>query len=1143
MIIYFFFKVLKEMSTYRSISKTMGWLDVVKRAGSVLVNSATNLAKSAVSAVANTIVRVASGYASNEVKREVLSAPAPVAPVVPEIEDDWIPLVSGTNLERFKQVRDYIAETKGDKRRILILLRGDNPDDQIALSFSAVNQLFYLDKLDEFANDIMVSGLDHDEIVVDSSDIATRLWNGVYRYTHFKIEDVDEVVEDLLPDLITERKKKPKSKAYPKRRVNNKKSGGFFPYVHLIENEYVTELLDCLSIYSTNIVDDSGNQVKGKYFSKCLVRAFHNQVSDDVYHRLNEMIHTDNYPVKGLTALSKKLELPFKLIYREESQKQRKINYYGCTKDTENVPVICLVEGHYFRYVANTNVTAEYIRNHTTQKDHSKGKRYLSTYELVVELVKNKDKCLRPVNITTMISHPDSAKEISDGVIPEINIDASCDDIELNDKSASENFAVLDFETFPDENGNHRLYLGCVYAEVSGKSRSIGHCVDLSIEEVRRREDKMISMMFDSMIVAFRNHEDMSEKKPFLVFAHNLTYDASFLLKSLALSRNDILINGGRFVSYKCARLYQGKYYHFLFKDSCRLIPTKLSGLPKMLGFSKIKSTDGTEKSIQKEVMFHELFRHDTMDIIEKMPMSEIEAIVEGVRNRANEPEKIDSKLEEFKQAIKGYENNDGTFNLLKYSRFYCQQDCVVAHMALHKFNKLFQELDERMPPIWAFYSLPSLAEYYFYLQGCYDGCVRFNGLLGHYFNQFCVGGRVMLNNNTPLVRDEGPIDDFDACSLYPSAMKFFNGFVTGRPKVWDESVDLDEVDYYFVRVKITAVGKNRAFPVVSIRTPTGRDWTNDLVGKIVPLDKVGLEDAVNFQGIEYEIVDGYYFDEGFNTKINEVIEVIYNRRKNEKKAGNSGMEQVLKLLMNSSYGKLIQKPNSCEHKIISGRAKFFHFLKGHMDFFVSAQTLGKDKWLVKCFKPIFESSSSPHLGCQILSYSKRIMNQVICTAEDIGVEIFYQDTDSIHLYKEDVDKVAEAYAEVYEKDLIGGDLGNFHSDFNVAGLDAKTTYSAKFIGLAKKTYIDCCTDAKGNLGYHVRAKGVPERSIIAKATELECTVEDIYLRAMTGEEFEMDLTVDNGVCFDKGKDFSHSTKSKFTRKFGINVAEELHED
>ena len=91
-------------------------------------------------------------------------------------------------------------------------------------------------------------------------------------------------------------------------------------------------------------------------------------------------------------------------------------------------------------------------------------------------------------------------------------------------------------------------------------------------------------------------------------------------------------------------------------------------------------------------------------------------------------------------------------------------------------------------------------------------------------------------------------------------------------------------------------------------KTTKTKNWSNDLVGKICFLDKTGLEDAITFQDVDFESIDGYYFDEGFNTKIKEQIKVIFDKRLEAKAAGNDGLQQAYKLLMNSSYGKLIEK-------------------------------------------------------------------------------------------------------------------------------------------------------------------------------------------------------------------------------------------
>ena len=48
----------------------------------------------------------------------------------------------------------------------------------------------------------------------------------------------------------------------------------------------------------------------------------------------------------------------------------------------------------------------------------------------------------------------------------------------------------------------------------------------------------------------------------------------------------------------------------------------------------------------------------------------------------------------------------------------------------------------------------------------------------------------------------------------------------------------------------------------------TRKNWSNDMEGRIAFLDKYACEDALKFQSIEFDVLDGYYFDEGFNPMI-----------------------------------------------------------------------------------------------------------------------------------------------------------------------------------------------------------------------------------------------------------------------------------
>ena len=69
-------------------------------------------------------------------------------------------------------------------------------------------------------------------------------------------------------------------------------------------------------------------------------------------------------------------------------------------------------------------------------------------------------------------------------------------------------------------------------------------------------------------------------------------------------------------------------------------------------------------------------------------------------------------------------------------------------------------------------------------------------------------------------------------------------------------------------------------------------------------------------------------------------------------------------------------------------------------------------KFYNKKVKSILSHFNYVHCGVEILSMSKRIMNKVFSSASDIDVKIYYQDTDSIHLNYDDVDKVVKRYKE-----------------------------------------------------------------------------------------------------------------------------------
>ena len=95
---------------------------------------------------------------------------------------------------------------------------------------------------------------------------------------------------------------------------------------------------------------------------------------------------------------------------------------------------------------------------------------------------------------------------------------------------------------------------------------------------------------------------------------------------------------------------------------------------------------------------------------------------------------------------------------------------------------------------------------------------------------------------------------------------------------------------------------------------------------------------------------------------------------------------------------------------------------------------------------------------------SKRIMNKVFSCADDCDIKIYYQDTDSIHLNYDDVDKIEKKYIYIYIErerykerhgsELVGEELGNLHIDFSMDNANTEI-YAIESLFLGKKTYID----------------------------------------------------------------------------------------
>ena len=114
---------------------------------------------------------------------------------------------------------------------------------------------------------------------------------------------------------------------------------------------------------------------------------------------------------------------------------------------------------------------------------------------------------------------------------------------------------------------------------------------------------------------------------------------------------------------------------------------------------------------------------------------------------------------------------------------------------------------------------------------------------------------------------------------------------------------------------------------------------------------------------------------------------------------------------------------------------------------------------LIKRLKSIFNHLVCSHCGVEVLSMSKRIINEVMTLSEDEGLSIWYHDTDGMHINYEEVELLALAFKNKYNRDLIGEDMAQFHIDFDLDGAAEKADiyiyiyiYSTESYVLAKQS-------------------------------------------------------------------------------------------
>ena len=848
---------------------------------------------------------------------------------------------------------------------------------------------------------------------------------------------------------------------------NKPKDGGFFPFINTTKLE-----LDKYGVYKTIKMNN--------YKENCLMKAFRmsDLYSTEELYNLSLLIRTMNIPRNKLKIIAESTNSTIILTYKRSGVGKDKIRKQKIGTGDKKISLGLIswgtLNGHYFlndEYPIKLSQVKDII-NGTNSRVKINQRKNVDAFKLIDMLLP----LFKPITLDEKIVKTQFGDRFTK--IDDLNYSEK-DIKEYKNKKSGYNphkYAqkiFIDFESYTDLK-YHEAYCIC---DSRGKVFEGEDCASKFLE----------SLTGDSLLIA-----------------HNMSYDRQFFkdIKYLTMVKSS-----GNLVMYMTGIYYSKKLektIKIFLKDSYSLISVALREFPDMFDM----------KNTIKEVMPYNLYTKSRN--MKKIKISEVKQYLNESENNVKLYDQMVRNIDKW-----GCRIEKDYFDAIKYSIEYCKIDIQLLENGYNTFRDWILELSDNKLDIDNIVSAASIADQFNIVNGSYENCYKLSGVPREFIQRCVVGGRVMCANNTKThIYEE--IDDFDACSLYPSAVKELGGYLRGTPKVMNENDfgNWHEFDGVFVHVKVTKLGKNRVFPLLSVKNESGiRNFTNDVVGKEFYMDKISLEDFINFQQGEVKFIRGYYYNEGKNIKSSKLIQKLYNERKKKKKEGNY-IQIVYKLIMNSSYGRTIMKPITHDYKFVYGDEK------KRNDFIVANHNYISDiidlnpGYLFKIKKPIGKHFSAPHIGTSILSMSKRIMNRVMCLAEDENIDIYYQDTDSMHILRDKVLKLSNSYFEKYNKILIGKEMGQFHSDFEFKS--DEPAYAIESIFLGKKSYCDkirVINSGKEEFKYHIRMKGIPNWSVKEKGNVMET-----YEKLFNGEKIRFSMTNKDHIRFKKNPNFSYST-------------------
>lgn len=605
-----------------------------------------------------------------------------------------------------------------------------------------------------------------------------------------------------------------------------------------------------------------------------------------------------------------------------------------------------------------------------------------------------------------------------------------------------------------------------------------------------------------------------------LVYFHNLKYDWQFIYDKIMVVSSCEVKN--KLYSVTAMR-------NIKFVDSYKMISTALHNFGKSF-----------QLDITKQECPYDVFNTENI----KKPFVSVKEVEDYYGKDVK-------SYQTFLTQAKNFIRRGVKFDHMDYCSFYCQRDVDVLKQGMMIFN--YQIRSELGINTFQYLTSAGVALDYMIHEGCFDGVSQLSGDNRKFCEEAAWGGRVAIQGNKPR-HVKKRLQDFDAVSLYPSAMSRLRGYPMGLPKKFKNELPTNCYDNYFI-VKII-LHEVRKWPSLAtfrikhnekILWPTEEDADKCKDIELI-VDMVTLEDMIKYHDIKFSVVEGLYWNDGFNNKVVGVIRKLYQLRKQYKKNKNP-IEQVYKLIMNSAYGKTLTK--EAKYKTIykykfDEMDRYYDKNAGLVESILHVPFSGKFDgaepffYKIKTKENFIKHTNAVHCGAYVLSMSKRILNEVIDCADEIECTWNYKDTDSLHIEDEKIQELELKFQEKFGRRLLPeegdeiGELGQFHTDFDLYG--SKTPVAIESMFLAPKTYCDrlVCKKNSQIKGFHFRIKGICKESLL---DEVENNYQDDIMSLYTsGNVIEFNMLVGRKAKFEFDKKGGVSSLKEFHRKVNFGI-------